>query len=54
MAFLHRVVNGGALVHRQMEEGRGVVDLSIDFNGRKYLIEFKMKGRKNEDKSSDN
>jgi hypothetical protein len=53
MAFLQRVVNGGALVHRQFAEGRGAVDLRVDFKGQKYLIECKIKGRKSEDDSFD-
>jgi hypothetical protein len=53
MAFLQRVVNGGALVHRQFAEGRGAVDLSVSFKDRKYLIECKIKGHKSEENSLD-
>ncbi|MDR1871827.1 MAG: AAA-like domain-containing protein [Deltaproteobacteria bacterium] len=53
MAFLQRVVNGGALVHRQFAEGRGAVDLRITFKDRKYLIECKIKGNLSEEDSID-
>jgi hypothetical protein len=53
MAFLQRVVNGGAFVHRKMAEGRGAVDLRVEFKGQKYLIECKIKGGESEEKSSD-
>jgi hypothetical protein len=51
MAFLQRVVNGGALVHRQFAEGRGSVDLRVDFKEKKYLVECKIKGHKSEENS---
>jgi hypothetical protein len=50
MAFLQRVVNGGATVHRQLAEGRGAVDLAIVYNEKEYLIEVKLKGRARMDK----
>jgi hypothetical protein len=53
LAFLQRVVNGGALVHRQFAEGRGAVDLRISFKKQKYLIELKIKGRLSQAKSLD-
>jgi hypothetical protein len=36
-----------------MAEGRGSVDLRLDFKGQKYLIECKIKGRKSGENSSD-
>jgi hypothetical protein len=45
MAFVQKVVNGGALVFRQYSQGRGVVDLCVQFNGRKYLLEVKLAGQ---------
>jgi hypothetical protein len=51
LAFLQRVINGGALVHRQFAEGRGSVDLRVDFKDHKYLIECKIKGHKSEENS---
>jgi hypothetical protein len=53
LAFLQRVVNGGALVHRQFAEGRGAVDLRISFKKQKYLIELKIKGHLSQEKSLD-
>ncbi|MDR1871481.1 MAG: hypothetical protein LBS60_06070 [Deltaproteobacteria bacterium] len=53
MAFLQRVVNGGALVHRQFAEGRGAVDLRVSFKDRKYLVECKIKENLSEEKSLD-
>jgi hypothetical protein len=50
MAFLQRVVNGGAKVYRQFAEGRGSVDLLVSFNEQKYLIECKIKGHMPMDK----
>jgi hypothetical protein len=53
MAFLQRVVNGGALVHRQFAEGRGAVDLRVTFKDRKYLIECKIKENSSKEHSLD-
>jgi hypothetical protein len=53
LAFLQRVVNGGALVRRQFAEGRGAVDICVLFKDRKYLIELKIKGRKSEENHLD-
>jgi hypothetical protein len=41
-AFLQRVVNGGAKVHREYAEGRGRVGLAVRYGGREYLIEAKL------------
>jgi hypothetical protein len=43
-AFLQRVVNGGALILREMATGRGRVDLGVIYAGRKYLVELKLAG----------
>jgi hypothetical protein len=46
MAYLQKVVNGGALVHREFAEGRGAVDLAVVFKNHQYLIEVKLLGQK--------
>jgi hypothetical protein len=51
MSFLQKVVNGGALVHRQFSQGRGSVDLCVIFKEHKYLIEVKLQGQKSLDES---
>jgi hypothetical protein len=45
-SYLQKVVNGGALAHRQFAEGRGAVDISLTFRGHEYLIEIKLAGSK--------
>jgi hypothetical protein len=42
MAFLQRVLNGGALIEREMGSGRKRIDLGIRFRGRNYPIEIKL------------
>ena len=42
MAFLQRVLNGGALIEREMGSGRKRLDLGIRFRGRNYPIEIKL------------
>ena len=49
-AFLQRVVNGGALILREMATGRGRVDLGVLHAGRKYLVEVKLAGRGSRDR----
>ncbi|MDR1533580.1 MAG: ATP-binding protein, partial [Planctomycetota bacterium] len=44
-AFLQRVVNGGAMILREMATGRGRVDLGVLHAGRKYMMELKLAGR---------
>jgi RecB family endonuclease NucS len=42
-AFLQRIVNGGAVITREMATGTGAVDLCVEYNGRGYLIELKLR-----------
>ena len=42
MAFLQRVLNGGGRVEREYAAGRGRMDLLIEYNGFKYIIEIKL------------
>lgn len=42
MAFLQRIVNGGGNIEREYAAGRGRVDLMIDFQGRRNIIEIKL------------
>jgi hypothetical protein len=42
MAFLQRVLNGGGNVERECAAGRGRMDLEIEFNGHRYIIEIKL------------
>jgi len=42
MAFLQRVLNGGGNVERECAAGRGRMDLEIEFNGFRYIIEIKL------------
>jgi hypothetical protein len=51
LAFLQRVVNGGARVYRKFAEGSGAVDLRVYFKERVYLIECKISGHLTVDKS---
>jgi hypothetical protein len=50
-AFLQRVVNGGAIILREMATGRGRIDIGILYAGRKYLVELKLAGREPLEKS---
>ena len=43
MAFLQRIVNGGGSIAREMAVGRGRTDLTIDFNGDRFVLELKIK-----------
>jgi hypothetical protein len=52
LAYLQKIVNGGAIVDRQYAEGRGVVDISVRYKGREYLIEVKLEYSYNEDSLS--
>jgi hypothetical protein len=42
MAFLQRVLNGGGNIERDCAAGRGRMDLFIEYNGYKYIIEIKL------------
>ena len=42
MAFLQRILNGGGKVERECAAGRGRMDLEIEYNGHRYLIEIKL------------
>jgi hypothetical protein len=42
MAFLQRVLNGGGNIEREYAAGRGRMDLLIEYEGFKYIIEIKM------------
>ncbi|MDR1519914.1 MAG: ATP-binding protein, partial [Planctomycetota bacterium] len=44
-AYLQRVVNGGALIAREMAVGRGRVDLCVQYAGKSYPVELKLAGR---------
>jgi len=42
MAFLQRVLNGGGRIEREYAAGRGRMDLFIEYNTYKYIIEIKL------------
>jgi len=42
MAFLQRVLNGGGHIEREYAAGRGRMDLLVEYNERKYVIEIKL------------
>jgi len=42
MAFLQRVLNGGGRIEREYAAGRGRMDLFIEYNTFKYIIEIKL------------
>jgi len=42
MAFLQRVLNGGGNIERDCAAGRGRMDLRIDYNQHRYIIEIKL------------
>jgi ASC-1-like (ASCH) protein len=42
MAFLQRTLNGRGHIERDCAAGRGRMDLSIEFNGFRYIIEIKL------------
>jgi len=42
-AFLQRVLNGGGSINREFAAGRGRTDLCIDFSGKRYVIELKIR-----------
>ncbi|GHV82031.1 hypothetical protein AGMMS49991_05890 [Spirochaetia bacterium] len=42
MAFLQRVLNGGGRIEREYAAGRGRMDLFVEYNTKKYIIEIKL------------
>jgi hypothetical protein len=42
MAFLQRILNGGGRIERECAAGRGRMDLLIEYDDRKYIIEIKL------------
>jgi hypothetical protein len=42
MAFLQRILNGGGNIERDCAAGRGRMDLGIEYNGYRYIIEIKL------------
>jgi len=42
MAFLQRVLNSGGKIDRDCAAGRGRMDLGIEYNNNKYIIEIKL------------
>jgi hypothetical protein len=42
MAFLQRVLNGGGHIEREYAAGRGRMDLLVEYNEKKYVIEIKL------------
>jgi hypothetical protein len=42
MAFLQRMLNGGGHIERDCAAGRGRMDLSIEYNTNRYIIEIKL------------
>jgi hypothetical protein len=42
MAFLQRVLNGGGHINREYAAGRGRMDLLVEYNANKYVIEIKL------------
>jgi hypothetical protein len=44
MAWLQRIVNGGGRIQREYAAGSGRIDLIIEFEGEKFVIEIKTEG----------
>lgn len=42
-AFLQRIVNGGGQIMREMAAGTGRTDICVEYNGRRYPIELKIR-----------
>ena len=42
MAFVQRVLNGGGHIDRDYAAGRGRMDLCIEYNNYRYIIEIKL------------
>lgn len=43
MALLQRVVNGGGRIEREYGLGRGALDLLVDVQGKRHVIEVKLR-----------
>jgi len=43
MAFLQRVLNGGGRIDREYSSGRGRIDLCLNYAGRRYPVELKIR-----------
>lgn len=43
MAFLQRVINGGGAIRRELAVASGRVDLAVEWRGRRYAIELKVR-----------
>jgi AAA-like domain/Endonuclease NucS len=43
MAFLQRIVNGGGRIDREYGVGRGALDLLVEWQGRRHVIEVKLR-----------
>ena len=43
MAFLQRVVNGGGRIRREFAIGSGRVDLVVEFEGQRSVLELKLR-----------
>jgi hypothetical protein len=43
MAFLQRVVNGGGRIEREYGLGRGALDLTVEWRGKRHAIEVKLR-----------
>jgi hypothetical protein len=42
MAFLQRILNGGGRIDREYAAGRGRIDLYVEYQGGKHIIEIKL------------
>lgn len=42
MAFLQRITNGGSRIERECASGRGRMDLLVEYEDKKYIIEIKL------------
>ncbi|MDR1110830.1 MAG: hypothetical protein LBP92_09120 [Deltaproteobacteria bacterium] len=50
LAYLQKAVNGGGQVYREYAEGRGAVDICVQYAGHDYLVEVRLKrGKKPDD-----
>ncbi|GHU85086.1 hypothetical protein FACS189473_3670 [Spirochaetia bacterium] len=41
-AFLQRVLNGGGRIAREYAAGRGRMDLAVEYNKKRYILEVKL------------
>jgi hypothetical protein len=42
LAFLQRILNGGGRIDREVAAGRGRMDLAVEYDKRRYIIEIKL------------